>query len=92
MSLKFIRDLFTEPNGTTWSLSRVISAAMVFAPIVWVTFVVFKTKMVPDLTSPALFATGGAVHGGVGKWSEIVRDKLGLNNGNNAPESDQPKV
>jgi hypothetical protein len=53
---------------------------MVLAPIAWVTFVVIKTRVLPDLSGPALFATGGAVHGGVGKWSEIVRDKLGLNN------------
>jgi hypothetical protein len=92
MTAKFIRDLFTEPDGIKWSLSRVTSAAMVFAPIVWVTFVVFKTRIIPDLTSPALFATGGAVHGGLGKWSEIVRAKLNLQNGTNSvPEPDQPK-
>ena len=61
--------------------------------IVWVSVVIHKSGQMPDLTGAAVFAGAGAGHGLVGKWSEIARAKLNLNNGSAIPESEceQPK-
>jgi len=64
---KFVTDLFCESDGK-WSLSRFTSAAMVAATIVWVSAIVVKTHVLPDLTAPAIFAGGAATHYGIGKW------------------------
>jgi len=87
---KFIRDLFTE-DGSKWSLTRFTSAACVVSAIAWVSVVVHSTHTLPDLTSPAIFVTGGAAHLGVGKWSEWAHAKLAIGNGSQATGSDSAK-
>lgn len=63
-----VMEMFTEDNGKL-SLSRVTSGLMVLSTIVWVTYLVFKTTTLPDLTGPAIFAGGGgAAHYGLAKW------------------------
>lgn len=62
-----VMEMFTEDNGKL-SLSRVTSGLMVLSTIVWVTYLVFKTTVLPELTGPAVFASGGAAHYGLAKW------------------------
>lgn len=63
-----ILEMFTEDDGKL-SLSRVSSGAVVMAPIIWISFLVFKKHELPDLTGPAVFiGGGGAAHYGLGKW------------------------
>jgi hypothetical protein len=62
-----ILEMFTEDNGKL-SLSRVTSGLVVLGPLVWVSFLVFKNHVLPDLEGPALFVTGGATHYGLGKF------------------------
>ncbi len=62
-----VMEMFTEDSGKL-SLSRVTSGMMVLSTIVWVTYLVFKTTTLPDLTGPAIFASGGAAHYGLAKW------------------------
>lgn len=64
-----VLEMFTEDNGKL-SLSRVTAGSMVLSTIVWVSYVIVKSTphVLPDLTSAALFASGGAAHYGLGKW------------------------
>lgn len=62
-----ILEMFTENDGKL-SLSRVLASIIVLAPIFWVSYLVIKTAVLPDLTGPAVFVGGGATQYGVGKW------------------------
>lgn len=82
-----VLEMFTEDNGKL-SLSRVLSALVVLAPIVWVSYIVFyKGLPLPDLTGPAVFVGGGATHYGLGKWfgKNDVPAIPGALNANSAP-------
>ena len=55
----FAKDALSEPNGTG-SFSRVSAAAIIGSVLMWVSYVVFKTHAIPDLSGPTLFLTGGS--------------------------------
>jgi hypothetical protein len=56
--LAFIKSTFSEPDGTG-SASRVLGGAVVASTIVWVSYLVLRTHVLPDLTSAALFVGSG---------------------------------
>jgi hypothetical protein len=56
--LAFIKSTFSEPDGTG-SASRVLGGAEVASTIVWVSYLVIRTHVLPDLTSASLFVGSG---------------------------------
>jgi hypothetical protein len=68
----FIKGVLSE-DGVTGSYSRCASATIVFCTVAWITFLVFRTRLMPDLTGPLAFLTGGVgIHMGINKASEIA--------------------
>jgi len=66
-----IRQLATDltcGNDLKVSLSKVISAAIAFSTIVWVSFIVVKTHALPNLTDAAAFILAGATYHVGGKY------------------------
>jgi hypothetical protein len=68
----FLKGVLSE-DGVTGSYSRCASATIVFCTVAWITFLVVRTKLMPDLTGPLAFLTGGVgIHMGINKASEIA--------------------
>lgn len=55
--MRFVRDLFTEPDGK-WSLARVGSAFVVLVSVAWVTFLVILWGRFPDMLGLSAYVTG----------------------------------
>lgn len=68
----FFKDVFQESGK--WSLSRFSSGLIVLATLAWITVLVIKTHVLPDLEGPAFFVGGGAAHYGIGKWFDKKND------------------
>ncbi len=69
--LAFIKSVFSDAGQG--SSSRVLSGAVVFATLGWVSYVVLKTKTIPDLGGPSMFmASAVGVLYGTNKASEVV--------------------
>jgi hypothetical protein len=69
--LKFLREVFSESGEGSYS--RCAAGAIVVATITWVSYVVFRTKAIPDLTGPLSFMSSGvAVHYGTNKAADII--------------------
>ncbi len=66
----FLHEALTEDGKG--SCSRLMSFAMVMSAIVWVTYLILRTKVIPDMAGPTMWASGGALHYGVNKASEIA--------------------
>ncbi len=66
----FLREVFSEEGRG--SFSRVIQGFIVVTTCSWVTYVVLRTRAIPDLSGCALFIGTGAIHYGVGKVAGIV--------------------
>lgn len=67
----FVKSVFSD-NGVG-SFSRCGAGAVVFAVLAWISYVVLKTKAIPELQGPSLFmATGVGICYGTNKASEIV--------------------
>ena len=56
----FFKEVFSE--GGQGSFSRVIQGFIVVMTCSWVTYVVFRTRAIPDLTTPAMFIGAGSLH------------------------------
>ena len=70
--LAFIKSTFSEPDGTG-SASRVLGGAVVASTIVWVSYLVIRTHVLPDLTSAALFVGSGFSGYGMNKLSGVLK-------------------
>ena len=57
--IKFVRSIFSEADGTG-SWGRVGSGLIVLFTLAWVTYVVCKTHLLPELGGPLAFMTGGS--------------------------------
>lgn len=69
--LAFIKSVFSD--GGQGSFSRCGAGAVVAATLGWITYLVIKTKALPDLGGPSMFmATGVGICYGTNKASEIV--------------------
>lgn len=66
----FFKEVFSEDGRG--SFSRVIQGFIVVMTCLWVTYVVLRTRAIPDLSGCALFIGTGAIHYGVGKMAGIV--------------------
>ena len=64
----FLKSTFSEPDGTG-SASRVLGGSVVVSTILWVSYIVFHTHALPDLTGAALFVGSGFSGYGVNKLS-----------------------
>lgn len=70
--MNFIKSIFSE-DGVVGSSSRVLSAAIVFSTLGWVTYLVAKNHAMPDLAGPLTFMnTGVGTLMGINKASEVV--------------------
>lgn len=66
-----LKEVLSE-NGTG-SYSRYTGFMVVLSVIVWVSFVVFKTHIIPDLTNPGIFMTLGAgTQYGIGQVKHMI--------------------
>lgn len=69
--MKWIKECFSD-NGTV-SYSRCGSGAITLACLVWVSYVVLRTRALPDMQGVSLFlSTGVGVHYGSNKLQGIV--------------------
>lgn len=69
-SLAFLREALSE--GGQGSCSRMTSLAMVLSAIIWVSYVVIRTHVIPDMGGPTMWASGGALHYGINKAEAIA--------------------
>lgn len=87
--LAFFREVFSEDGQG--SFSRVIQGVIVLATCSWVTYVVIRTRAIPDLSGASLFIGTGAAHYGINKMASIVEAFKGkstenVQNGQNAQQ------
>ena len=69
--LAFLKSVFSEDGQGSYS--RIASAVITLTVLSWVTHVVWRTHVVPDLTGALAFLTGGVgVHYGVNKFNDVV--------------------
>lgn len=69
--LAFLKSVFSEEGEG--SFSRVAQGAVVFSTLFWISYLVVKNHVMPDLNGPSLFIGTGAVgHYGINKASEII--------------------
>jgi hypothetical protein len=66
----FLKEVFSEDGQG--SFSRIASGFIVLATCGWVTYVVARTRTIPDLSGPSLFLGTGAAHYGLNKLPDIV--------------------
>lgn len=80
---KIVKEGFSEPNGSG-SFGRLGAGAIVFSTLVWVTYVVLKTHVIPDLSGPSLFlSTGTSATYGANKLATALKDKNGPDSNTN---------
>lgn len=69
--MKFLREVFSD--GGEGSFSRCGAAFVAVSVVAWVTYILLKTKAMPDLYGPAMFLTSGiGVLYGTNKVPDIV--------------------
>ena len=67
----FLKSVFSEDGQGSYS--RFVGGIIVVATVVWITFLVIKNKVMPDLTGPTAFLTiGSGSHYITNKASDIV--------------------
>jgi hypothetical protein len=66
----FLREVFSE--GGQGSFSRVIQGLIVLSTCGWVTYVVLRTRAIPDLGGPATFVGAGSLHYMTNKLPDIM--------------------
>lgn len=54
----YIKSAFSEVDGTG-SATRILAGATVGSTLVWISFIVFTQRHLPDLSGPSLFVTSG---------------------------------
>jgi len=64
----FVQEIFNEENGKT-SFARIGSFISLLAGIAWVSFLVYKNHVLPDLSGVSLFI---GVPYGTNKFSSVV--------------------
>lgn len=76
----FLKSVFSEDGQGSYS--RCGSAFIVLATIVWITYLVVKNKVMPDLGPPTMFmSVGTGVHYGTNKATDIIDSIKGKTNG-----------
>lgn len=68
----YLKSTFSEPDGTG-SASRFLAGGGVLSAIVWVSYIVFKTHTLPDLTGASLWLGASFSAYGMNKFSGCSR-------------------
>lgn len=76
----FLREVFSEDGRG--SFSRVIQGFIVVMTCSWVTYIVIRTRTIPDLTTPAVFVGAGSLHYMTNQAAGIVSAFKGNNTEN----------
>lgn len=72
----YFKSVFSESDGTG-SASRVLAGAGVLANIIWVSFIVFTQKRLPDLSGAALYVSASFSGYGINKVTCLMKgDKI----------------
>ena len=53
--MKFLKAVFSE--SSEWSFGRIAGGLALLASIIWITYLVWKTHVLPDLYRPMVFGT-----------------------------------
>ena len=69
--LIFLRSTFSEPTGEG-SSSRILAAVSITACIAWITYIIFKTTHLPDMSGPAMWLTASFSGYGLNKLSGAI--------------------
>ncbi len=85
--ISFLREVFSEDGQG--SFSRVIQGFIVVMTCSWVTYVVLRTRAIPDLTTPAVFIGAGGLNYMAGKAAAAVKGKSTENVQNQNPQNGQ---
>lgn len=82
--IAFFREVFSEDGRG--SFSRVIQGFIVVMTCSWVSYVVLRTRAIPDLTTPAVFIGAGGLNYMTGKAAAAFKGKTTdtAQNGQNA--------
>jgi hypothetical protein len=71
--INFIKNVFSEDGQGSYS--RVFSGLITFSVLSWITFVVYKIHLIPDLSGATMFlASAVGVHYGVNKVNDMIKD------------------
>jgi|GEM_PF-5212154 hypothetical protein len=70
----FLRSTFSEPTGTG-SASRVLAAVSIGACIVWISYCVFKSGNMPDMSGPAMWLGASFSGYGLNRISGAIQSK-----------------
>lgn len=68
---KFFQSAFSESNGSV-SASRCLAGGCVASTIIWISFIVFTQRHLPDLGGASMFVTAGFSGYGVNKISRAL--------------------
>ncbi len=72
--LTYLKSAFSEADGSA-SATRLLAGGGVLAAILWVSYVVFLTGALPDLTGAALWVSASFSGYGVNKVARAINDK-----------------
>ena len=67
----YIRSTFSEADGTG-SATRVLAGGGVLSAIIWVSFIVFTQRHLPDLSGAALFVSASFSGYGINKMAGVM--------------------
>ena len=70
---EYLRSTFSEADGTG-SATRVLAGGGVLATIIWVSFLVFTQRHLPDLSGAALFVSSSFAGYGINKVALVMKD------------------
>jgi hypothetical protein len=70
----FLLSVFSEVDGSG-SASRFLAGTTVLATLFWITYVVIRTHVIPDLTAPALFISSAFTGYAVNKTTGVFTKK-----------------
>jgi hypothetical protein len=67
----YLKSTFSEADGTG-SVTRLLAGSGVLSAIVWVSFIVFKTHVLPDLSGASLWLGASFSGYGINKFTGMM--------------------
>ena len=68
----YLRSTFSEADGTG-SATRFLAGGGVLSTIIWVSYIVFSTRHLPDLSGAALFVSASFSGYGINKVAGVMK-------------------